>query len=188
MKVTFSRTLFIILSLALVSGASLAQDKMPPKKYTEAELLKLDKGKVRPPSGPRFEIVFAQGTIATYVVLLHSEDRSFVQDLYHVNQLGVMEAIIEEAARFGPTEEAVGGVKAVTTRFSDPQLPGFFIDVSKNLKETRYYVTLQSSGKKLTIDAGARKRGQKKPEEAEPEPILFDGMLDSIRSAKQPTQ
>ena len=188
MKVTVSRTLFFIFFLALVSGAALAQDKKPQKQYTEAELMKLDKGKMRPPGGPRFEVVFAQGTIASYVVLLHSEDRSLVQDLYHVNQLGIMEAIIEEAAKFGPTEESAGGVKAVTTRFSDPQLPGFFIDVSKNLKETRYYVTLQSGGRKLTIDAGARKRGQKKPDEQAPEPILFDGLLESIRSAKQPTQ
>jgi hypothetical protein len=193
MKLRFFHTLFTLIVLVLVvSSTSFAQEKQPPKKYTPEELFKLDKGKSRPPTGPKFEVIFAEGTKASYVVVLHSEDQGFVQDIYHVSQIGIIEAILVEAAKFGLTEEAVGGAKPLTTRFSDPQLPGFFIDVSKLGRQSRFYVTLKGINGKLTVDAGVLKRVEKKPGEDKQkeevrEPIFFDKLLATIQAAKQTT-
>lgn len=174
-----------VLLLAIIASAQNKQ-KSAPKPHTAEALTNLDaNAKMKLPAGPNFEVLFAEGTKAQYVVLLHSEDRRFVQNLFHANQLDVMEAIITEAKKFGPTEEAVGGAKPLTTRFSDKQIPEFFVDVAKIGRQTRYYVTLKGSNGTLTVDAGGIKRGDQKNKDEESDTIFFDKLIERIQTAKQ---
>lgn len=180
---------FSLLALLLVSlhAGAVAQDKAPQKPFTNEDLMKMDRGKMRPPSGARFDVIFAEGTKAMYAVLLHNDERRFVQDLYHISQLEIIEAMVGEAKKFALTEEAVGGAKPLTTRFSNEQLPNFFIDVSKMGKQTRFYITMKGSNGTMTLEAGAIRRGApaKKPDEVV-EPMLFDTLIERIQAAKQP--
>ena len=130
-------------------------------------------------NGPEFlRWPLPEGTRTLYTVVLHRAHRTFVQSPIDVTRLDLMEAIIVEAKKFGLTEEAAGGAKPITTRFSDKKLPDFFVDVSKINLQTRFYVTLKGNGSMLTIDAGgsngAREKKKNEDEPDRPHPFRYD--------------
>jgi hypothetical protein len=152
----------LLLCISLfISNTLLAQGKKPaPKPLTDEELQKLDKGKKRPPTtGAAFQISPIESVKGVcHALLVDGENRTF-EDFIPLDKLPLLEAIITEARKFGLTEESVGTTKPVTTRFSDKQVPNFVVDVSKQGKQTHFYVTMQSKVGKITVDAGVIKRG-----------------------------
>jgi hypothetical protein len=170
--------------LFVVSAAVQAQNAKPVSRpLTEEQLREMNKGKFHPPSGASFSLSLATGN-QFYTALL-SDGGKFVQESYTHNQLPLLEAIVETAKAFGLTEENVGVVKPITTRFSDEQLPSFMIDVAKTGKQSRFYITMKNRSGILTVDAGAIRRD--KPDDPEIKP-LFLSILEQVKNAKAQQQ
>jgi len=173
--------LFLV-SLLFTNTLCARQDKTPQKPFTPEDLRKMDKGKMRPPHGASFQIV-ATSSKGMYLALMADEQKTVIEYFLY-DKLAILEAIVSEAKKFGLTEEAVGGAKPLTTRFSDKQVPSFIVDVTKVGKMTHFYITLKGqteSGPQgnLTIDVGSIKRG-----DSEAKAKLYD-ILENIQSAKE---
>lgn len=175
----FNKFCFLLLVTLSVSSTTFAQEKKtPPKPFTPEELQKMDKGKRRPPKGPTFQITPIEQVKGMYLALLADDQGRTLEEFFLFEKLPILEAIVLEAKNFGLTEEAVGGAKPLTTRFSDRQVPNFMVDVSKVAKQTHFYVTMLNQRGKITVDAGAIKRG-----DPEATAMLYD-ILTKIQAAK----
>ena len=121
---------------------------------------KLEKTRMRPPSGASFYLAPIEGGPGRFSMLLTDSSQAFVEDSYTLRQLAVIEGVMVEAQKFAHTAEAAGTTTPIITRFSDKQEPSFMVDVQKMGEQSRFYVTIKSiSGRKLTVDTGAIKRG-----------------------------
>jgi hypothetical protein len=173
-------SLFLI-SLALASGA-FAQDKRagkaPPKEYSDEELLKMSmKAKVKPPPPLGFKISPADHDPALFTLLLSDSSGRFVSSSFPMANLSILSAILKEAKNFSLTAEGVGAGKPLVTRFFDKQLPAVIVDVAKAGDTSRFFITLKGLNEAVTIDAGALKRSEKKPN-----PYYFE-ILTRVESA-----
>lgn len=178
------RTFCFLLVVSLVfANPLLAQEKKgQPKPMTPEELQKLGKGKRHPSKGSSFQIAPVDNSKGMYLALLADEEGRTLTEFFQFDKLPILEAIVAEAKKFGLTEEAVGGAKPLTTRFSDKQVPNFVVDVSKITKQTHFYVTVKTQRGKITIDAGAIKRG-----DPDATALLFD-MLGKLQEVKAHSQ
>ena len=180
--VTFSSLL--VSAVLLTGSAAFAQKvtKPVPKPYTDAELRKMSKDKMKPPTGASFYVGAVDGVPGRFSMLLTDNGQKFVEESYLVNQLEVIAAVMAEAQKFARTEESAGKIPPVITRFADKQEPTFMVDVEKKGDQSRFYVTIQSvAGKKLTVEMGALKRSNPASDSEQNE--LYFKMLDRIRAA-----
>jgi hypothetical protein len=165
----------------LFSNTLLArQEKTPQKTFTDAELRKMDKGKMRPPHGTTFQLNAMELNKGMYLAFLADENNRTMQEFFLYDKLAILEAVVSEAKKFGPTEESVGGSKPLTTRFMDKQVPNFIIDVAKLGKTTSYYLTLKGQTGSLTVSAGSFKRG-----DPETPRLMIDDILERVQAAKE---
>ena len=177
---------FLLVSTTLlICAVALAQKetKPQPKPYTDAEIRKMSKGKMAPPSGTSFYVGAVDGAPGRFSMLLTDDDRRFVQESYLVNQLEVIAAVMVEAQKFSKTEESAGTkISPVITRFSDKQEPTFLVDVEKKGDQSRLFVTIKAiGGSKLTVDLGTFKRSD--PDQKALENGLYFKLLERIRGA-----
>jgi hypothetical protein len=175
--------LFVLASTALPSNTFAQKDSKPrPKPPTEAEILKMDKGKMRPPSGAGFYLGPVDGAAGRFSLLLTDEQQGFVEQSYLVGQLALIEAVMVEARTFALTDEGVGTTRGVITRFSDKQEASFIVDVEKAGRQSLIYVTVKSiTGKRLTVPAGSINRGAKPPDEKG----FFFQMLERMKEMRE---
>jgi hypothetical protein len=151
----------LLLCISLfMSGMLFAQGKKPVQKpLTEAEIMKQEKTKTKPPKpGTAFQIRPVESMKEMCHALLVDEENRTFEEFIIFEKIPILEAIVTEAKKFGLTEEAVGAAKPVTTRFSDKQYPNFVVDVAKKGKQTHFYVTMQNRQGKITLDAGVIQR------------------------------
>lgn len=176
-------SLLVSMTLLICTEAFAQKETKPlPKPYTDAELRKMSKGKMQPPSGASFYVGAVDGAPGRFSMLLTDNAQKFVQESYLVNQLQVIEAVMAEARKFARTEESAGKIPPVTTRFSDKQEPTFMVDVEKKGDQSRFYVTINAiGGAKLTVDMGALKRSD--PDPNSDQNGLYFKLLERIRSA-----
>jgi hypothetical protein len=173
-------SLIVPLTLLAICSSSFAQKpKTQPPPLSEAEVKKLEKTRLRPPSGASFYLGPIEGAHPRFSMLLTDSNQAFVEETYTVRQLAIIEAVLIEAKKFAHTAEAVGTTTPIVTRFSDKQEPSFMVDVEKMGDKSRFYVTIKAiSGRKLTVDTGAVKRGDKEATG------LFFTILERIEAAR----
>jgi hypothetical protein len=174
----------LVSATLLISSAAFAQKgtKPVPKPYTDAELRKMAKGKMQPPSGASFYIGAVDGAPGRFSVLLTDSGQKFVNESYLVNQLEVIAAVMVEAQKFARNEESAGKIPPVITRFADKQEPTFLVDVEKKGDQSRFYVTINAiGGQKLTVDMGGFKRND--PDKTSEESGLYFKLLERVRAA-----
>jgi hypothetical protein len=172
-------SLIVPLSLLICFSAFAQKPKAGPPPLSESETRKLEKTRMRPPTGASFYLAPIEGLAGKFSMLLTDSNQAFVEESYTLAQLGVIEAVLVEAKNFGQTAEAAGTTTPIITRFSDKQEPSFMVDVQKMGDQTRFFVTVTSiSGKKLTVDSGAIKRSEKEPKG------LFFTILDRIQTVR----
>jgi hypothetical protein len=170
--------LLFLVSLFFANAIFAQQSKPVSKPLTPEDLRKMDKGKMRPPHGAVFEITYIEGVKGMCDAVLADGNGQTLDEFFLYEKLPLLVAIISEAKKFGLTEEAVGTNKALTTRFSDKQVPNFIVDVSKTGKQTHFYLTVKNQTQSITLDAGKIKRGD--PEEK----IFLDEILTKIQAVK----
>ena len=159
-------------------GASSQQKKAPPQKpLTEAELREIAATKTKPPSGASFYMAPIIEQPGNFTVLVTDEEGRSASDQISTRELPVLEAILETAKKFAASNEAVGQTRAQTTRFSDQQLPRYFVDVSKVGNQSRFQLRLDGLMGKVTLNAGAIKRTDR-----EATSMLYD-ILDIVKKA-----
>ena len=182
---SITASFLLVSTTLLICAVALAQKetKPQPKPYTDAEIRKMSKGKMAPPSGTSFYLGPVDGAPGRFSMLLTDDDRRFVQESYLVNQLEVIAAVMVEAQKFSKTEESAGTkISPVITRFSDKQEPTFLVDIEKKGDQSRYFVTIKAiGGSKLTVDLGTFKRSD--PDQKALENGLYFKLLERIRGA-----
>ncbi len=181
----------ILLSLLIPASSYGQKTKAPVKQPSEEDLMKMHrKATMMPPSGASFYIASIVETPSLYTLLLADNEGRTVSGTFNVNQVNLLEALLIEARKFAETDEAVGGAKAIITRFKDSKDTAFIIDVAKKGLESRFYVTFNILGtQKLTVDAGAIKRGPKNPKEEDKQPdALFFEILSRVQKVKSESQ
>jgi hypothetical protein len=176
----------ILLSLLIPVTSYGQKTKGSVKPPSEEELMKMHrKATMVPPSGASFYIAPITETPWQYTVLLADNEGRTISGTFSINQVKLFEALLVEAGKFAETDESVGGARAVITRFQDRKDPAFIVDVAKRGLESRFYVTISILGtQKLTIDAGAIKRG---PKEKQSEPLFFE-IISRVQKAKAEQQ
>ncbi len=176
-------SLLVSMTLLICTAAFPQKESKPqPKPYTDAELRKMSKGKMQPPTGASFYVGPVDGAPGRFSMLLTDNAQKFVQESYLVNQLEVISAVMVEAQKFAKTEESAGKVPPVITRFSDKQEPTFMVDVEKKGDQSRFYVTIKAiGGTKLTVDMGGFKRSD--PDPKSNQNGLYFKLLERIRAA-----
>ncbi|MFY9609607.1 MAG: hypothetical protein WAU45_13440 [Blastocatellia bacterium] len=158
--------------LMLVSPADLFAQKKegpkgPPKQFTPAELAEMSRGKRRPPTGASFYLAPIAGAKNQYSLLLTDADNRTVAGTFRLSQISIFQALVIAAKEFAETNESVGTTaKPVTTRFRDKDELSFVIDVQKTATHSRFFVSMNCVSGKITVDAGAIKRGSKEEGDA----------------------
>jgi hypothetical protein len=179
LRITREASIVPLTLLAICVSAFAQKPKTQPPPLSEAEIRKLEKTRMRPPSGASFYLGPIEGAQPRFSMLLTDSNQAFVEESYTVRQLAIIEAVLIEAKKFAHTAEAVGTTTPIITRFSDKQEPSFMVDVQKMGDQSRFYITIKSiSGKKLTVDTGAIKRGDKEATG------LFFTVLERVQSAR----
>jgi hypothetical protein len=178
-KIGFLFLVSLLFAAPLLAG----QEKTPQKVFTPEDLRKMAKGKLSPPHEARFQIDPIESSKGMYLAFI-AEESKVVREFVFYDKLSILEAIVLEAKKFGLNEEAVGGAKPLTTRFSDKQVPNFIVDVQKAGKMTQFFVTLKGqteSGQmgSLTISAGSIKRGDPDAK------AMFYDIVENVQAAKQ---
>ncbi|HEY7912479.1 MAG TPA: hypothetical protein VIG62_11265 [Blastocatellia bacterium] len=177
----------ILLSLLIPVNSYGQKSKGSVKPPSEEELMKMHrKATLIPPSGASFYIAPITEIPSQFSLLLADNEGRTISGTFNINQVSLFEALLIEAGKFAETDESVGGAKALITRFQDRNDSAFIVDVAKRGLESRFYVTVSIYGtQRLTIDAGAIKRGPKtKPnEEKQPEPLFFE-IVSRVQKAK----
>lgn len=137
------------------------QPKRPPREITP-EQIERHKETIKPPTGANFYLEKIADTRNQFSLLFTDADGRTVAGSFYVSQLSLFEALLVAAGEFAETEEAVGtAAKPITTRFKDKKEPSFAVDVEKIGRQSRFYVSVNCLTGKLTLDAGAIKRGDK---------------------------
>ena len=184
MRSSLATRLFVLIStVSIMSTAAFSQKepkpKPQPKPISEAEQRRLEKTRIKPPSGAGFYLGPVEGAPGRFSMLLTDDQQNFVEESFLLDQLAIIEGVMVEAQKFAQTEEAVGKTKGIITRFFDKQEPTFMVDVEKAGAQSRFYVTMKSiAGKRLTVDTGAIKRGDPNPQG------LFFTMLMGIQTTR----
>ncbi|HWO00805.1 MAG TPA: hypothetical protein VNS63_16215 [Blastocatellia bacterium] len=169
-----------MLLMLLPSAGLIAQKKVkqPPKQLSPEELAKMSKGKMRPPTGANFYIEAIGESRSQYTLLLTDADNRSVAGTFLLSQVSLFHALVVAAREFADTNESVGTVsKPETTRFKDKGEPSFTVDVQKTATHSHFYVSMSSLNGKITVDAGALKRGAKDHDD-----ILFLKILSRLQT------
>ena len=136
--------------------------KGAPRQPSPGAVAAKPKDTLKPPTGPSFYIEQIVETPNQYSVLLTDSDNRSVAGTFLLSQLSVFQALLVAAKDFGDSAESAGTTaKPVTTRFMDKAEPSFAIDVEKTATHSRFYVSMTCLGGKITMNAGAIKRGSK---------------------------
>jgi hypothetical protein len=162
----------LVIAFMLVAPAdSIAQTKQKPKQQsktpTAAELTAMSKGAKRPPSGASFYLAPIPHLQNQYSMLLTDADNRAVAGTFMQSQIVTFQALVIAAREFAETNEGVGTIaKPVTTRFQEKDDPSFAIDVQKTATHSRFFVSMSSLAGRISLDAGAVKRGSKEQNDA----------------------
>jgi hypothetical protein len=136
--------------------------KEPPKQFKPATPGEASKSKNRAPIGASFYLAPIPDARNQYSLLLTDPDNRTVAGTFMQSQISIFQALVIAATEFAETNESVGtNAKPVTTRFRDKDEPSFIIDVQKTATHSRVFVSMNCVAGKITVDAGAVKRGAK---------------------------
>lgn len=178
------------LALALImlvsSGDCISQQKtkQPGQQPKPPEMHAASKPRLTPPSGASFYLEAIADTPNQYSLLLTDADNRAVAGTFLITQLTIFQALLVAAKEFGETNESAGTTaKPVTTRFRDKSEPSFVVEVQKTATHSRFYVSITCLAGKITVDAGAIKRGSKDPAN----PLLFT-ILSRVNTVVAATQ
>ena len=182
MKVA-TKIISLLLTLLLIQAVTFGQKptKPAPTPISREKMLERSKHVLRAPSGKGFYIEPLGEDHATFSLLL-SDDNKSVAGTFRRDQVEIFEALMEEARKFGESDEAAGvpGSPKIT-RFVDKDEKSLVVDVEKVGMESHFYVTLQTLQGTLTVDAGVIKRGSKK------NTPLFYAMITRVQAARNTT-
>jgi hypothetical protein len=154
--------LVLVVVPATPLGQKKQQPKRPPREITHEQIERMHKEPTRPPTGASFYLEKIADARNQFSLLFTDADGRTVAGVFYVNQLSLFEALLVAASEFADTQEAVGtAAKPITTRFKDKNEPSFTVDVEKIGRQSRFYVSVNCLTGKLTLDAGAIKRGDK---------------------------
>lgn len=154
--------MLMLVSPAGLFGQKSQKPKPKPREITAAELAELSKGKKKPPAGASFYLAPIPDAQNQFSLLLTDADNRAVAGTFMLSQISIFQALVIAAKEFAETNESVGTTaKPVTTRFRDKEEPSFIIDVQKTATHSRFFVSMACVGGKITVDAGAVKRGGK---------------------------
>jgi hypothetical protein len=168
--------LVLLVMLATPFGQKKQQPKRPPREVTP-EQLERHKETIKPPTGASFYLERIADGHNQFSLLFTDADGRTVSGVFYLNQLSLFEALLVAASEFADTDEAVGTTaKPITTRFKDKKEPSFAVDVEKIGRHSRFYVSVNCLTGKLTVDAGAIKRGDK-----DRGSILFLSILSRVK-------
>lgn len=182
-------TLLLSATLAAATPQKGKQSSKPGKQQGPAEMpierqMELHNKAAKLPAGPDFYIEAIAGTPVQYGVLLTDSNNRSVPGTFILPQIDIFYALLGEARKFAATEEEVGTVsQPKVTRFVDKNESAFQIDIQKAGVESHFFVTIKSLFGTLTIDAGAIKRGAKKSNQDEPEPLFYK-IITRVEAAK----
>lgn len=165
------RILVIALVMLVAPAGSIAQTKQKPKQQsktpTAADLTAISKGAKRPPSGASFYLAPIPDLQNQYSMLLTDADNRAVAGTFMQSQIITFQALVIAAREFAETNEGVGTIaKPVTTRFQEKDERSFAIDVQKTATHSRFFVSMSSLAGRISLDAGAVKRGSKEQNDA----------------------
>ena len=173
-----------LLTLLLIQSVTFGQKptKPAPTPISREKMLERSKHVLRAPSGKGFYIESLGEDHATFSILLSDDKNKSVAGTFRRDQVEIFEALMEEARKFGESDEAVGvpGSPKIT-RFVDKDEKSLVVDVEKVGMESHFYVTLQTLQGTLTMDAGVIKRGSKK------NTPLFYAMITQVQAARNTT-
>jgi hypothetical protein len=171
--------LVVLVMPATPFGQKKQQPNRPPREITPEQMERMRKETTKPPTGASFYLEKIADARNQFSLLFTDADGRTVAGSFHVNQLSLFEALLVAAGEFAETEEAVGtAAKPITTRFKDKKEPSFAVDVEKIGRQSRFYVSVNCLTGKLTLDAGAIKRGDKDRGN-----ILFLTILSRVKDA-----
>jgi hypothetical protein len=175
----------LILSAILCPAVSLAQDKgkETPRERTPEEIQRMVAStKTNPPSGAGFYIAPIEQSPGRYSFTLSDGEGRFVSDSMTETETIILEAVLLEARRFAQTDQNAGVKKPIITRFFDKQANAFFVDVMKMGVESRFFITIKGLTSRITVDAGAIKRGDKQAN-----PLFYEiiNRVQTVRAAAQ---
>lgn len=166
--------LLIVYSVAFGQG----KVKSPQKTDVETYSNRPDAKSLKPPSGPSFYISPVEGVKGSFSVLLGDGGKT-VAGTFTTQQLEIFEAVLDAARAFALSDEKVGSTNPITTRLMDQHEWSMFVDVSKQGKSSRLYVSLVTPQGKVMTEAGEIIRGEKK----DPTGLMLN-MLTQIQEAK----
>jgi hypothetical protein len=186
MQSKLKRNLALALIMLVSAGDCLSQQKtkQPGKQPRPPEIHTESKPRLTPPSGPSFYLEAVADAPNQYSLLLTDTDNRAVAGTFLITQLTIFQALLVAAKEFGETNESAGTTaKPVTTRFRDKSEPAFVVEVQKTATHSRFYVSLSCLAGKITVDAGAIKRGSKD----QANPLLFT-ILSRVNAVIPPSQ
>lgn len=161
------------------SGKRSGPSEMPVEKQME-----LHNKAAKLPAGPNFFIEAVAGQPVQYSILMTDSDNRSVPGTFILPQIDIFQALLLAAKKFALTDEEVGTAsQPKITRFVDKNEGAFFIDIQKAGVESHFFVTLKSLFGTVTIDAGAIRRGPKKNDQDEPEPLFYK-IITRVEAAK----
>ncbi|MBI3649482.1 MAG: hypothetical protein HY231_00350 [Acidobacteria bacterium] len=124
----------------------------------------LIKGPIKSPTGASFNIAPSSEVPGEFQVVITDGDEQVVSGAFNLIQLEVLKAIMDEARKFALSEEGVDKGQPTTSRFSTKEERSFIVDVTKSATQSQFFFTLQTQIGRLTLDAGAIKRNDKREE------------------------
>jgi hypothetical protein len=165
-KRTIKIVVLIIFSLSIPTASSGQQAKLvqSAKQSSATATRKADKGPIKSPMGETFSITPSLESPTNFSVIISDGEEQVISGEFSVEKLRIILEIMNEAKTFAFSEEAVGKGEALTMRFSNDQVRGFVVDVSKLENQSHFYVTLKTQGGLITVDAGTIRRNEKKAE------------------------
>jgi len=164
--------------LLITHSVVFGQGKVTHPQKTDVENYKPDAKNMKPPSGPSFYISPVDGIKGSFSVLLGDGGKT-VAGTFTTQQIEIFEAVLDAARAFALSDEKVGSTNPITTRLMDQHEWSLFVDVSKQGKSSRLYVSLVTPQGKVMAEAGEIIRGDKK----EPSGLMLN-MLMQVREAK----
>jgi len=177
------RILALTITVLVSFDDSFSQQKTKPsgKPAKPPEIHATSKPRLTPPTGPNFYLEAIADAPNQYSLLLTDANNRSVAGTFLISQLTIFHALLVAAKEFGETNETAGTTaKPVTTRFKDKNEPSFVVDVEKTATHSRFYISMTCLAGKITIDAGAIKRGSK--DQGKP---LFLSILSRINTVAE---
>ncbi|HJQ26721.1 MAG TPA: hypothetical protein VKA60_22585 [Blastocatellia bacterium] len=169
-----------------LTAATAAQEKtrQPPVEIPMEQQYEMARKSMPLRGGPDFYIEPIAGPHINYSILVTDANHRSVPGTFIRQQIEILEDLLVAAKTFALNEEEVGPVnKPKVTRFMDKHEKSFIIDVAKGGDKSHFYLTIESLFGRLTVDAGIIKRGVKKPNEEEPEPLYYK-IITRVQEAK----